>query len=109
MPRPLREPDIPYGEPRDVVEAFAIVLRSRRLELGLTQSDFEDDDTFDRSYMSKLELAKRTPDLKALFQIAAKLQLQPHELVQRIEHLLRTAQRTRSKRQPELPVQGSTL
>ncbi|MFZ9870966.1 MAG: helix-turn-helix domain-containing protein, partial [Candidatus Kapaibacteriota bacterium] len=88
MPRPLRELQLPYGVPKDPVEAFAIVVRQRRLELGMTQSDFEDDDGFDRSYMSKLELAKRTPDLRALFHIAEKLQLTPTELVRRVETAL---------------------
>lgn len=65
-----------------------MVVRSRRLELGMTQSDFEEDDALDRSYMSKLELAKRTPDLLTFFFIAKKLQLKPHELVRRIEEML---------------------
>lgn len=85
MPRPLRELQLPYGIPSDPVEAFAMVVRERRLELGLTQSDMEDEGSFDRSYMSKLELAKRTPDLTAIFHIAKKLNLTPHELLRRVE------------------------
>lgn len=65
-----------------------MVVRERRLELGLTQSDVEDEHSFDRSYISKLELAKRTPDLRAVFHIAGKLQLLPHELVRRVEDRL---------------------
>lgn len=67
-----------------------MVVRERRLELGLTQSDVEDEQSFDRSYISKLELAKRTPDLKAIFHIAGKLKLPPHELVRRVEDRLTT-------------------
>lgn len=85
MPRPLRELHLPYGVPSDPVEAFAMVVRERRLELGLTQSDMEDEASFDRSYMSKLELAKRIPDLNAIFHIAKKLELPPHELMRRVE------------------------
>ncbi|MBU3698853.1 MAG: helix-turn-helix transcriptional regulator [Candidatus Kapabacteria bacterium] len=85
MPRPLRELQLPYGVPSDPVEAFALVVRERRLELGLTQSDLEDDASFDRSYVSKLELAKRTPDLLAIFHIAGKLKLEPNELLKRVE------------------------
>ena len=88
MPRPLRELQLPYGVPRDEVEAFAMVLRQRRIELGLKQSDFEGEESFDRSYMSKLELAKRSPDLRAIVHIARILQLKPHELLQRVETLL---------------------
>lgn len=88
MPRPLRELQLPYGVPRDEVEAFAMVLRQRRIELGLKQSDFEGEESFDRSYMSKLELAKRSPDLRAIVHIARILQLKPHELLRRVETLL---------------------
>ncbi|MBU3679840.1 MAG: helix-turn-helix transcriptional regulator [Candidatus Kapabacteria bacterium] len=94
MPRPLRELQLPYGVPSDPVEALALVLRERRLELGLTQSDLEDDGSFDRSYVSKLELAKRTPDLTAIFHIAAKLQLEPNELIRRVEVRLAAKHRT---------------
>ena len=93
MARPLRELQLPYGVPRDPVEAFAIVVRQRRIELGLTQSDFEDEHSFDRSYMSKLELAKRSPDLRAIFHIARTLRLKPHELLRRVETLLESTTR----------------
>ncbi|MEY3385564.1 MAG: hypothetical protein RIR53_375 [Bacteroidota bacterium] len=86
----MRELQLPYGVPSDPVEAFALVVRERRLELGLTQSDLEDDASFDRSYVSKLELAKRTPDLVAIFHIATKLRLEPHELIRRVESALAT-------------------
>ena len=88
MARPLRELQLPYGVPRSPIEAFAYVIRQRRLELGLKQSDFEDEQAFDTSYMSKLELAKRSPDLKAIFHIAHVLRLAPHELLQRVEAVL---------------------
>jgi transcriptional regulator with XRE-family HTH domain len=88
MPRPLRELQLPYGSPQNEVEAFAIVVRQRRLELGLTQGDLEDEDSCDRSYVSKLELAKRTPDLRAIFHIAEVLKLRPSELIDRVERLL---------------------
>ncbi len=70
-----------------------MVLRQRRIELGLKQSDFEGDDSFDRSYMSKLELAKRSPDLKAIFHIAHVLRLEPHELIRRAAVLLEASTR----------------
>jgi transcriptional regulator with XRE-family HTH domain len=85
MPRPLRELELPYGVPRTPEEAFAKVVRERRLELGLTQSDLEDENAIDRSYISKLELAKRVPDLLVIFHIAKKLHLDPSELMRRVE------------------------
>jgi transcriptional regulator with XRE-family HTH domain len=70
-----------------------MVLRQRRIELGLKQSDFEGEESFDRSYMSKLELAKRSPDLRAIFHIAHVLRLDPHELIRRAEVLLESSTR----------------
>jgi transcriptional regulator with XRE-family HTH domain len=81
----MRELELPHGVPRTPSEAFAKVVRERRLELGLTQSDLEDERALDRSYISKLELAKRVPDLLVLFHIARKLQLEPHELILRVQ------------------------
>lgn len=91
MPRPLRELELPYGVPRTPEEAFAKVVRERRLELGLTQSDLEDENAIDRSYISKLELAKRVPDLLVIFLIAKKLQLDPSELIRRVERSIISA------------------
>ena len=53
--------------------------------MGLTQSDLEDENAIDRSDISKLELAKRVPDLLVIFHIAKKLHLDPSELMRRVE------------------------
>jgi transcriptional regulator with XRE-family HTH domain len=88
MPRPLRELELPYGVPITPVQAFAKVVRERRLKLGITQSDLENEDSIDRSYVSKLELAKREPGLNAIFHIAKALGMQPSELIKAVEEAM---------------------
>ena len=90
MPRPLRELQLPYGVPRTPVQAFARVVRERRLALGLKQSDLEHEDSIDRSYISKLELAKREPGLNAIFHIAKALGMQPGALIKAVEDAMDT-------------------
>lgn len=65
-----------------------MVLRQRRTELGLTQLDLESDEAIDRSYISKLELAKREPNLSTIFIIASKLQMTPSELITKVSSIL---------------------
>lgn len=64
------------------------MLRQRRKELGLTQLDLESDEAIDRSYISKLELAKREPNLSAIFVIAGKLKMTPAELITKVSSIL---------------------
>ena len=81
----MRTLRVPRRRKPTLNEAFAQVLRLRRIELGLTQSDLEHDDRYDRSYISKLELAKREVGLVAFVHIAHKLQMEPWELMKRVE------------------------
>lgn len=62
-------------------EAFAKVLKERRLALGLTQTDLEADDVMDRSYISKLELGKRQVCLRGILHLAEALRMSPGELM----------------------------
>lgn len=88
MPRPLRTLKIPKNRRLTADQAFALVLREKRLELGLTQEDLEDDNRLDRSYISKLELAKSEVGLKAIFHLAGRLGLRPSELIELVSERL---------------------
>lgn len=88
MSRPTRDLKLKPDKPKTPKEAFAVVLRQRRKELGLTQFDLESDEAIDRSYISKLELAKREPNLSAIFIIASKLKMTPAELITRVSSIL---------------------
>jgi transcriptional regulator with XRE-family HTH domain len=65
-------------------EAFAGVLKERRLALGLKQTDLEADDAMDRSYISKLELGKRQVCLRGILHLAAVLHMSPGELMEAV-------------------------
>lgn len=88
MGRPVRELQVAENKTLTHEQAFAIVLRARRMELGLTQSDLENDGTLDRSFISKFELAKREVGLKAIFHLASVLQMTPGQLMDRVEKVL---------------------
>ena len=62
--------------------AFAIVLRERRMALGLHQKDLEaDDGTMDRSYISRLEHGRRQVCLRGIFHLADVLGMSTGELM----------------------------
>lgn len=88
MSRPTRDLKLKPDKPQTPKEAFAVVLRQRRKELGLTQFDLESDEAIDRSYISKLELAKREPNLSTIFIIAVKLKMTPAELMTKVSAIL---------------------
>jgi len=81
MSRREQQPKIPKDGKLTPRLAFALVLRERRKALGLSQTDLEDPDEIDASYISKLELAQRQVCLDSLIYLAGRLQMSPEELV----------------------------
>ncbi len=88
MARPLRPLNLPPGVEITPEIAFAQILRSKRVELGLTQADLEDDDSMDRSYISKLELGKVQVCMRGIIHIAKKLNMTPGELMDEVMYLV---------------------
>lgn len=84
MARPLRSLDLPPGGSITPEIAFAQILRTKRIELGLTQADLEDDDSMDRSYISKLELGKVQVCMRGIIHIARKLEMTPGQLMDEV-------------------------
>jgi len=64
-------------------DAFGRVIRERRLQLGLTQADLEDDG-MERSYISRLEAGKNQVCLRGILTLASKLQIEPDELLKEV-------------------------
>lgn len=81
MPRPTNPLQIPTGKALTPELAFAIVLRERRMALGLSQADLEGDGDMDQSYISKIEQGQRQVCLRGILHLAKKLQLTPEELI----------------------------
>lgn len=81
MARPTSPLKVPEGAALTPEVAFAQILRERRQALGLSQADMEDDDSVNRTYISKLELAERQVCIRAFMHIADKLHMTPVELM----------------------------
>ena len=64
-----------------VLKKFGQRVRSRRLELGLTQEDLADLAGFDRTYVSLVERGARNPALLNIVRLAVALQTSPSELL----------------------------
>jgi len=89
MARPLKQPKIPENGRISPQLAFAQVLRERRKALGLNQTDLEGEDLMDASYISKLELGKRTVGLDGFIYLAERLGMKPSELMREVEKRLK--------------------
>jgi hypothetical protein len=84
MARPLRPLNVPSGKNLTPELAFAQILREKRTALGLTQADLEDDQSFDRSYISKLELGKVQVCIRGIIHLARKIEMTPGELMDEV-------------------------
>jgi len=76
----------------DLKEAFAKVLRDLRSEKGVSQERLALDCGLDRTYISKLERKIHSPSLEAIFKIALILQVEPSEIVHRVEERIKDNQ-----------------
>lgn len=85
MPRPPKPPATPESGEYSPRLAFARVLRRRRLDLGLRQTDLEGEGVMDASYISKLELGKSQVCLDGFIFLAGRLNILPSELMKEVE------------------------
>lgn len=72
-------------------EAFGLVLRTRRLDAGLTQEQLAFEAEIQRVYVSKLELGQYQPTLTMLFTLAKALDCAASDLVVEVEQQLANA------------------
>jgi transcriptional regulator with XRE-family HTH domain len=69
------------AEKQKISDAFGTVLRTYRLEKGMTQEQLSEQLDIVRSYICTLESGKRQPSLTMIFRQAAALGIKPGELV----------------------------
>ena len=69
-----------------LTEAFALVLRSRRTEAGLTQAELAKGSGLHTNFVSRLELAKAQPTLESLAALARALNTTAVSLVEETEN-----------------------
>ena len=64
----------------DPIQTFGAVVRSIRVEKGLTQYDLWDTCQIDQSYLSDIERGQRNPSLKMILKIAYGLGVKAQDL-----------------------------
>lgn len=71
--------------PGTTEQFFGLALREVRLERGLTQENLAFESGYHPTYISMLERGKKSPSLRAIVSLAAVLDMNPSELLQRFE------------------------
>jgi transcriptional regulator with XRE-family HTH domain len=69
------------AEKHKIAGEFGTVLRTYRIERGMTQEQLSEQLDIVRSYICTLESGKRQPSLTMVFRLAAALGVKPGELV----------------------------
>ena len=69
-----------------IKRSFGEVLRELRENSGLSQEDLGFESGYHRTYISLLERGHRTPSLKAIFDLAQALSIEPFEMVQQVQN-----------------------
>lgn len=70
---------------QELVDALAIEVKARRLELRLTQEDLAGRCELDRPYISLIEVGRKQPTISVLYRIAKALELPLGEFCARVE------------------------
>lgn len=68
-----------------IEELFGQVLRRFRKENGLSQEELGFESGYHRTYISLLERGKKSPSLKTIFQLAKALNVEPAEMIERVQ------------------------
>lgn len=71
---------------------FGQVLRTLRLEAGMTQEKLGEEAQLQRNYISSLELGQKQPSLLTVFKIAEGLKIQPDRFVGKVHQQIREHQ-----------------
>ncbi len=70
---------------QDLINALAIEVKARRLELGLTQEDLAGRCELDRPYISLIEVGRKQPTISVLHRISNALELTLGEFCGRVD------------------------
>ena len=80
-----------------LVEALAIEIKARRLELAYSQEELAGRAELDRPYISLMEMGKKQPTISVLYLIAGALDLSFGEFAERIERRYKTVLRAKRR------------
>ncbi len=84
---------------QNLIEALAVEIKARRLELDLTQEDLAGRCDLDRPFISLIEVGKKQPTISVFYRLASALELSLADFSARIE--ARYLQQVRSKLPPQ--------
>ena len=87
--RPSRNPEL--------IDAMAVEIKARRIELGYSQEDLAGQCELDRPYISLIEVGRKQPTISVLFKIAAGLEFTFSEFAERIEVRYKRSLRAKAK------------
>lgn len=68
-----------------LIDALAVEIKARRLELALTQEDLAGRCELDRPFISLIEVGKKQPTVSVLYRLAGALELTFGEFCDRVE------------------------
>lgn len=69
-------------------QAFGLAVRTRRIEIGLSQEQLANSSNVERSHMGKIERGEHMPNLVLILRLAVALQMSAGESVQRAVELI---------------------
>lgn len=81
---------------QELINALAIEIKARRLELEYSQEDLAGRCELDRPYISLIEVGKKQPTISVLYRLAGALDLSFEEFARRIERRYKLDSRARA-------------
>lgn len=87
MPRPLSELNLSENQELTFELALAIIIRKRRIELGMSQEEVADD-VLGQSHISQLERGQREVGMRRFIVLARKLKMEPDELLRKVVEMV---------------------
>lgn len=76
---------------QELIDALAVEIKARRIELEFTQEDLAGRCDLDRPYISLIEVGKKQPTISVLYRLALALDLSFEGLAKRVERRYRRA------------------
>ncbi len=81
---------------QELIDALAVEIKARRLELTYSQEDLAGHCELDRPYISLIEVGKKQPTISVLYRLAAALDLSFEEFARRIDRRYKLDARARA-------------
>ena len=82
---------------QELIDALAVEIKARRLELEYSQEDLAGHCELDRPYISLMEVGRKQPTISVLYRLAGALNLTFEEFASRIERRYKLAARARTR------------